>query len=218
MSTGELFNRYRKLILNLWPLGKVWENVSQSDIGDKLVNAFAKEPCRVAERGQDLLVELDPLTADEMLDDWETLLGLPDECTPEFQTIDERREQARAKLADQGGQSAAFFEEIASQLGFPDTVVSDYRSFTVGRSVVSDRLTNDFSVPFLVGQGVVGDVLLNEGWQFYFQVNSPASVVDPFEVGQNTVGEPLVEFGNELLQCTMKKLKPAHTGAFFTFD
>lgn len=215
MSIAALLAGYSSLIKKLLPKGLAWEQVTEAMPG--LYTGIATEFCRIDERGRDLLVELDPLTSVELLTDWETLLGLPDECTPLNLTLAERQQQARSKLSDQGGQSAAFFEARADDLGFPTTVVSDYHPFEVGRSTVGEALTNDFSIPFTVGM-TVGNTLHDWGWRFVFNVNSPATVVEPFRVGQNVVGDRLVEFGNELLECTIKKLKPAHTQPFFTFS
>jgi uncharacterized protein YmfQ (DUF2313 family) len=212
MPAADKILKYSSLVKRLFPLGKAWEDLLDSP----LFSALGVEFARVDDRSKDLLTELDPLTATELIDEWETLLGLPDQCTPEGLTLQDRREQARQKLADQGGQSAPFLESVAEQLGFADTVVSDFRQFYVGRARVGDPLTNDFIDAFTVGESV-GSVLLNVGWLFYFEVNSLASVNDPFEVGIDTVGEPLVEFGNPLLQCTIRKLKPAHAAPFFTF-
>lgn len=212
MSAGETLIKYTNLLKKLFPIGKAWEQIIESD----LVIGMAYEFCRVDDRSKVLLTELDPLTSDELLSDWEALLGLPDECTPEGLTLDERRSQARGKLADQGGQSAQFFMDLAESLGFPDTIVRDYFPFEVGRARVGDPLTNDFHTPFVVGM-TVGSVLDNVGWRFVFEVNALATINDPFEVGIDTVGEPLVEFGNPLLQCTIKKAKPAHAFPFFTY-
>jgi len=215
VTTEECIKKYAGLIKALFPTGKIWETIFETS--EELFRGMAVEFCRVDDRSKELLVELDPLTADELLGDWEALLGLPDECTPEGQSIDERRQQARGKLSSQGGQSANFYEEVAASLGFPDTIVRDFHAFRVGISTVTHPLTNPFENYFRVGENRVGDVLENIGWTFFYEVNAPATINDPFEVGIDTVGEPLVVFGNPLLQCTMKKLKPAHAMPFFTY-
>ena len=97
MATPEVIKKYAGLIRKLFPLGKAWESLLESTLFDGLAVEFG----RVDDRTNELLTELDPLTSNELLSDWETLLGLPDECTPEGQTLQERRDQARAKLADQ---------------------------------------------------------------------------------------------------------------------
>jgi len=212
MPVIEKIIKYTGLLKKLFPVGKAWENI----LDDNLFSGMSVEFARIEDRSIDLLREMDPLTSSEMLKDWESLLGLPDECTPEDQSLSERQSQCRQKLSNQGGQSAAYLEDVSDDLGFEGTVFSDYVPFEVGRAVVGAPLTNNFDISFRVGD-TVGEVIRNSGWRFVFQVNALATINDPFEVGNDTVGDPLVVFGNPLLQCTIKRLKPAHTQAFFTY-
>lgn len=218
MASSEGIKKYTRLIKKLLPLGRAWDDIREDAIN--LFPGLATEFCRVQDRAKDLLDEIDPGTSTDLLEDWEALLGLPDECTPENVDLNERRQQARQKLAAVGGLSAAFYEQIAANLGF-EAFVSDAHPFRVGLSRVGDRLYNPL-VPerdvFKVGTGfAVGDPLVAWKWDFCFIIDVEATVIEPFRVGQNTVGQPLVEFGNELLECTIAKLKPAHTCSFFTF-
>lgn len=180
----------------------------------QLLEALANEFCRVDDRVQDLIRESDPSQTIELLEDWERALGLPDECTPEAADEIERRTQLLQKLTNIGGISAEFYEFLILQLGFEATVTNPL-PFRVGKSVVGDALTNDFEVPFTVGM-TVGEPLLNVGWLYYFNVEIPATAAEVFEVG-DTVGTPLREFSNPLIECTIRRLKPAHAGVTFTF-
>lgn len=217
MPTGQALERYKEALSKLLPLGRAWERIRENALG--FLDAFAPEFCRVEERATDLLKEFDPGTSTELLDDWEQLLGLPDDCTPATIDLNERRAQARQKLAAVGGISATFYEELADSLGF-EAFVSDIRPFRVGISRVGDGLFNPFDPDvdvFRVGRERVGNRLVTHGWVFCFEVNVEATVVEPFRVGENRVGDRLVRFGNEILECTIAKKKPAHTCAFFTF-
>jgi len=207
--------KYTSLIKNLLPQGLAWEQVRLHP----LLAGIAGEFCRVGDRAIQLLKEIDPSQTDELFDDWEAMVGIPDECTPEFRTQQERRDQIIQKLAVQSNLSASFYEEIGAFYGF-DVTVTNHLSFQVGRSTVRDDLTN-YDNPrdvFEAGQDQVGQRLQSPGWLFYFNVDLPASAVESFMVGQNTVGQPLVSFGNDLLQCTYYRLKPAHSGITFTFS
>lgn len=217
MANPSLVEKYRRLLGKLLPLGRAWEQLKEDS--QQILLGLAYEFCRVDERAQDLLQEFDPGTADELLTDWETLLGLPDECSPLAPDLAQRRQQARQKLAALGGTSKEFYEQVAANLGF-DAIVRDYRAFRVGISRVGERLSNPFDPDkdvFRVGRNRVGDQLKIAGWRYIFEVNVEATVIEPFRVGRNRVGDPLVNFGNDILECTMAKLKPAHTGVFFTF-
>lgn len=215
MASSEGIKKYTKLIKKLLPPGRIWDNIREDVIN--LFPGVATEFCRVQDRAKDLLTEFDPGTSTQLLSDWEQLLGLPDECTPENSDLNERRQQARQKLAAVGGLSAPFYEQIAENLGF-DAIVTDAHPFRVGESVAGDYLYNSLEDRDIFKAGfTVGEYLVNWRWDFCFIVNVEATVVQPFEVGNNVVGDPLVTFGNSLLECTIAKLKPAHTCSFFTF-
>jgi len=62
-----------------------------------------------------------------------------------------------------------------------------------------------------------GDQLVSRGWVFYWIVKVPVAELVKFRAGVGRCGDPLVEYGNQLLECTLKKLKPAHTDLFFLF-
>lgn len=211
---GEKIKIYIKVLKRLFPRGVAWEHINEDSVG--LVNSMAIEFCRTDDRAKELLREFDPLTAVELLPDWEALLGLPDECLGEVQDLTQRQLQARQKLAAQGGISAAFLESVAARLGF-NAIITDYVDFRVGMSRVGDRLSNHYDKKFRVGANRVGDQLAATGWRYVFEVNVEATNVTPFRVGINRAGDPLVEFSNPLLECTIYKLKPAHTQPFFTF-
>lgn len=204
-------DRYRRLIKGLFPTGKAWTFAKDSD-QEKTIEAFSFEPCRIEERGFDMLDELDPRTTFEMLDNWERLLKIPDECTPENSdpNLQERRTRILQKLTTGGGQSDAFFILIASQLGYDVSVfdVENFRDFRVGISSVGEPLTNS-TLPN-------GDTS-SAGWAFTFQINGPADLVRYFRVGQSTVGDRLVLVENDTLECVIEKFKPAHTNVLFSF-
>lgn len=213
-SSAAKLEKYKQLLINLFPGGKLWQP-NEQPVFNALLESSAQELCRVDDRNAQMLLEIDPRTTSEAIDQWEAFLGIPDECTSDEQTEDERRTQIIQKLTNIGGLSANFYEFIGLQLGF-EIFVTDFQPFRVGRQVVGDSLSNDFQETFTVGCPV-GEQLTVEGWRTFFEVNMPVTAADVFEVGDNTVGQPLRDFTNELIECTIKKLKPAHTGAFFTF-
>lgn len=214
MAALDTIKKYVQLIKNLLPFGFAWDSIKEDSLN--LFQGIATEFCRVDDRAKDLLVEFDPGTATELLTDWETLLGLPDECSPPETDLIERRVLARQKLAAQGGLSANYLESIADNLGF-DAEITDYLQFRVGRQRVGDPLTNDFDIKFRVGSSRVGEQLRITGWLYVFNVNVLATDVGQFRVGTNRVGDSLRTFENPILECTMFRSKPAHTQPFFTF-
>ncbi len=71
---------YDQLLRALLPPGLAWVAEVGSELA-YLVEALAQELSRVDERGEDLQNEMDPRTATELLDEWEEVAGLPDECS-----------------------------------------------------------------------------------------------------------------------------------------
>jgi len=171
MASVEGIKKFTRLIKGLLPLGRAWETVREDAIN--LFPGLAVEFCRIKDRANDLLTEIDPGTSTELLEDWEQLLGLPDDCTPAITDIVERRTQARQKLASVGGLTSDFYEGVAADLGF-DAIVTDFQAFRVGTSRVSEALTNPFDTNrhrLRVGRGQAGDPLLNGMWNYCFEVN-----------------------------------------------
>lgn len=193
--------RYLGVIKKLLPKGWAWRSAPGSVL-DNLLAAFASEPARLEGRGFDFLKEMDPNQTFEMLDNWERLLGLPDECTPDDElTLARRRLRVLQKLTTGGGQSKSFYRRIANQLGYNIGVfdVENYSAFRVGRSRVGDPLTN------------------TDEWAFAFQIKAPASTIRRFRVGQSVVGERLVLAENVTLECVIRRFAPAHTVPVFSY-
>lgn len=216
---GESLKKYKGLLPSLLPKGRLWNPLEQPNF-KKYLDSLANELCRVDDKVEDLLFQADPRQATidgGLIEEYERLLGLPDECTSEGTTLtlDERRDQITQKLTNIGGLSKTFYEFIGNQLGFTISVDNDV-NFIVGRSTVGQALTNYFNVPFTVGC-TVGEQLLLIGWRYYFSATLPTAAANFFEVGNNTVGDPLVDFSNDLMECTLQKLKPAHSAVFFKF-
>lgn len=196
MATTRLAEQFKNSLRKYFPRGVAWNFDKQSKIG-LLVDALSIEFCRVQERLNQFLIEIDPRQTSELLTDWEASLGLPDECSDLGATVEERRNQVVQKLTNTGGSSAAYYESIAANLGF-DVTVSDFQRFQAGLSQAGDPITN-------------------EDWDYYFQVATPAEVNTTFRAGISTAGDKLVTLGNKTLECTFQKLKPAHTEVLFVF-
>ena len=148
-------------------------------------------------RAQSLLAEMMPNTSTELLTDWERVLGLPDPCVGELTTLQERRAAVVAKYVERGGQSRAYFIEIAARLGY-ETSITEFGLFQVGISAVGDALNGD-------------------DWLYSWLVSAPEETIREFAVGESAVSDPLRSWGNELLECVIRKLKPAHTEVLFNY-
>lgn len=189
-------NKYIELLFNLLPKGVAW-NKNPNSFLSQLMDGISQEMNRVDQKTEALLLEMDPRTSNELLTDWERMLGLPDECTGEAATVQARRNEAYAKLTGIGSTSRQFYIDLAASLGF-EVTITEFRPFRAGLSRAGDRITN-------------GD------WIYAWQVNAPATEYLRFRAGLSFAGEPLVYSGNDTLQCAIDKRKPAHTIVLFAF-
>lgn len=187
---------YQSMLFKLAPDGVAWAKI-KSSVFAKFLDAIAAELERLDGRSDSLIKESDPRTTIELLEDWERVAGLPDDCSYATTTIAQRQEALVAKLTGTGSIRPAFYEELAASLGY-DVEVLEYRPFRAGRSYAGDKLTNDL-------------------WVFAWQVRSAQFTVKNFRAGQSFAGEPLASWGNELLECVLNKLRPAGTKIIFTY-
>lgn len=214
MAGANKLAKYKQLLINLLPLGRLWRPREQP-VFSKVLESTAQELCRVDDRAKQMLIEVDPRTAtdNESLDQWEKALGIPDECTLAGQTEAERQVQAAQKLTNIGGLSKTFYEALTEQLGFTTKVLNTL-PFVAG-SRAGERITNFFDRTFVAGS-LAGTPLREVGWRYYFEVEMPIAAASVFVAG-SLAGEALRTFSNPLIECTIRKLKPAHAGVAFRF-
>lgn len=188
---------YLEQLKTLLPPGQAFPREAGTTL-HSLLDGMSIELARVDARGEALPLEAIPSSSSELLVDWERVAGLPDKCSGVLEeTLQGRKNVLLAKLSSTGGQSAAYFVELAASLGYVVTI-EQFRPFRVGLSSVGDALTN-------------GD------WVFTWRIKAPAVTVTSFRVGQSAVGERLRTWGNDTLECKINQLKPAHTIALFAY-
>lgn len=190
-------DEYRNHLQALLPPGQAFPRDAGTHLAD-LLDGMAQELARIDGRAEHLIAEANPQQSIELLVDWERVAGLPDNCAGTISdTIQGRRAALTAKLAGSGGQSRAYFIELAAALGYTVTI-EEYR-------------------PFRAGMSTAGGVLTNGGWVFTWTVHAPAVTVSSFAAGSASAGESLREWGNDDLECKINQLKPAHTIALFSY-
>jgi uncharacterized protein YmfQ (DUF2313 family) len=189
--------QYKDLLLNLLPPGAAFPREPGTNL-ERVLLGCAEEFSRLESRADTLAIDVNPLDTSELLSDWERAAGLPDKCAGTLETtIQGRRNALAAKLASVGGQSKAYFIEVARQLGYEITI-TEFRPFRAGISRAGDPLTN-------------GD------WIYTWQVNARETTIIDFRAGLSAAGEPLRAWGNDSLECKINQLKPAHTFALFGY-
>src|SRR5262245_26006811 len=190
---------YAQVMADLLPWGWAWARDPESVLM-LTIAGLAVEYSRVHARDCDLLAESYPGTALETLTDWERICGLPDPCTGPLGTIQERRMAVLAKLASRGGQSRQYYIDVAAALGFHITI-------------------QEFK-PFRVGVNRAGDHLAGIEWLFYWRVTSweQNQRIIAFRTGQSVTRERLRTWGNNILECLIRGVAPAHTIVQFAYQ
>lgn len=188
---------YRSLLLALLPQGPIWPRLLGTRLASFL-ESTAAELSRVHNRAADLLEEADPRTAYELLAAWERVVGLPDDCTiAGAETVAERQLRVAQKLAARGGQSRAYYINIAEQLGYPGCSITEFRPFTCN-SLCDDSLDPD-------------------PWRFVWRMDVPQATRIIEMTCEGGCDEPIRVWGDFALECVIDKLKPAHTQVLFSY-
>jgi uncharacterized protein YmfQ (DUF2313 family) len=179
----------------LLPPGAAWPREADATL-TALLSAWAEELARVDARASDLVEEADPRTTFELLPDWERVAGVPAPCLEGLdQTVQQRRNALVGQLTALGGASRAYFIGVAAALGF-EIAITEFRPHTVNDDVEAE--------------------ILGDSWAFAWRVNSAEAPVIELVVTDD-VEQPLAAWGNDLLECALGRLKPAHTVLLFTY-
>jgi uncharacterized protein YmfQ (DUF2313 family) len=190
-------DQYVEALKNLMPRGAAWPRELATGF-HKLFQAMAEEMFRYEGRiGTNLINEADPNTALEMLTDWERLVGIPDGVFGQVVSVNVRRGQVVFKLTARGGQSRAYFIELAASLGY-DIAITEFR-------------------PFVAGRSVAGEPLYNGDWLFTWKITTADSSTDRFLAGRSTAGEPLSSSSRSILEGAILRAAPAHTIVQFEY-
>lgn len=177
------------------PRGRVWprdSDASQTATLGTLTPCFA----RLNARANNLLVDAFPASTFELLPEWEATLGLPDPCAGEAPTTQQRVAQVVSRLTSTGGQSISYFTAVAAALGYPITITQ--------------------FVPSRFGKAF-GTLFGGTAWAFAWQVNAPTFTINSLQFG-GSFGTPFATWGNNVLQCELERLSPAHTTVLFDYS
>ena len=187
---------YVSLLVGLMPGGPAWGGQDDAD----LVAAWAEELARLDARVDVLIEQVDPRTADELLGDWERVLGLPDKCTSNLGlSIADRQRLAWAKLTEKGGQSRAYFIALAARYGEPGVTISEFRQMNC----------NDDC----------NDALYSQADEFTWRVNVPHPALNVHVMNCNDdCNDALQTYAASLAECPITERKPAHTTVIFAYQ
>lgn len=188
---------YTQALMSLLPRGRAWAKETTSVMYTSL-SFIGATYARLNIRSANLLVDAFPKTTVELLPEWESALGLPDPCLGPAPTLQERRGQVVARFANVGGQSVIYITQFAANLGY-DISIKQF-------------------APFRCGESRCGDQLGGEEWFFTWSIQSALNEIKYFRTGQSTAGEPLRKWSNEVLECEIINIAPAHTHVLFEYS
>jgi len=191
-----LIDKYRYLVLQLFPHGKAW-NRDSTGMLYQIAEGLGVEASRIDEALIQLVEDADPRTTTQLLDEWESLVKIPDECQEKAAAIEDRRRDVLRKLTNRGGASLQFFVDLAEGIGYTVTV------------------NNCF--PFRAGVNRAGDRLFGDLWRFWFQVQAADFDLRVFRAGEGRAGDRLRTFRNDELECVIRRSAPAHTKVQFLY-
>ena len=144
---------YAQALWQLLPPGQALDR--ESPELNKLVTGLSAEWPRVELSAARIAAEVNPLSTVGFLPEWEAFAGLPDNCANTLdETLQGRRAALVAKVASTGGQSLAYYEDVARALGYIVTctntaapyvwqvnaAATTVQPFRAGRSRAGERL------------------------------------------------------------------------------
>jgi uncharacterized protein YmfQ (DUF2313 family) len=179
----------------LLPRGRVWQR-GWGTIQAAHLLTLMPTWARLHVRAGEVIGETFPCTvAAEMLPEWEATLGLPD-CEP-LDTVQQRQAAVCAKFALRGGQSVAYFIELAAAHGYA-IEIEQHSAFRVDINRADEPL-------------------YDVAWDYAWTVTAAIDTVIYFRTDESHADEPLATWGNAQLECLIEKYAPAHTVPMFQY-
>lgn len=181
----------------LLPGGWAWPDGPDSGIA-ALLAPHANALSRLEGAADALLEQTDPRAADELLPDYERVLG-PDPAGryAVWRALDERRRIAYQRWTGIGGQSIAFFVALAASLGVAISIAERQRS--------------------QCGRARCGQVLAPSPAQFVWIVTLPTARVVNARCGAARAGQSIGAFTASLIEGVIRWAQPSHTIVVFSY-
>lgn len=184
-------------LVSLLPVGLAWSrDVTSTQYAT--IRAIGTSFARSDTDAQTLLSGGFPATALMMLPEWESTLGLPDDCAiSEIGSIRDRQRAVTSKLISTGGLNRAYYISVAAALGY-EVFILQFR-------------------PAMCGMSVCGELINGEEWPFTWKIAVPGSTVRNAYAGQTYCGDLLASWGNKNLECALNKIAPSHINIIYVY-
>ena len=163
----------------------------------KILLGLASEFVRFRDKANLIYNEYNPKSTTDFITEWETQVGIPDDCFNNTGTLEERGINILLKLAGINTTTTEQFKNIASILGYNISV-----------STGIDTSVFPLQLPF---------ILID-------QVEAPFTIVITLPASEQADGLPLelpftlTSETPEILQCLFNKIKPAHCNIIFRYS
>lgn len=191
--------QYRNQLRSLLPSGPAWELERLPEL-DQVLQGVAAELARLDARAVDLINEMDPSGVSELVPDWEAVMNLPDPCLGPNPAFEDRRLAVRRRLLEVGGQSRAYFIEIAVSQGYPDATITEHRAPRMGRSRFGSARFGTWNA------------------QFMWTLNTGGRQRQGRRFGVSYWGERFGANPGDPLECSVRRPAPAHTVVHINYD
>ncbi|MDM1710627.1 DUF2313 domain-containing protein [Pseudomonas sp. 165] len=176
----------------LLPPGPAWDREFNPGI-DQLLQAAAEELAREDLRAVALLAESEPATVRELVPDWERVMSLPDPCMGDSPSFQDRQLAVRRRLLEVGGQTPAYFVDLAFTLGYRQARVVEHRAPRFGRSRFGSARFGTW------------------GAQFMWTLETGPRQAAGSRFGFSHWGQAFGGASNGALECLISRSAPAHT-------
>lgn len=206
---------YAQAMMRLLPRGQAWPRSIESTLA-MTIEGLADYWGFVDSRAADLLeIESDPRTTVELLPDWERNWGLPDPCFPAATSIPERQKMLVMYMTMLGGQSRAWFQQVAGFTGY-ELTIGEWAPFMCGVSECGDtRFEYDDT-------GLYRWYIGPPENRYYWYINADQAVLEWFRCGtsysQCGVHPHLKIVLSSPIECLLDRWKPAHTEIVFDYS
>lgn len=191
-------NDYAGALGALLPTGRAWPRLQRA-VQAAVLRALGSAFQRSDTDAQNLITGSFPSTATLMLPEWESSLGLPDDCAiGESAGVSDRQRAVVAKLISSGGLNRDYYIRVAAALGYTITI-TQFR-------------------PAMCGMSVCGDALNGDEWPFTWRINAPETTIKYSLAGASYCGDPLASWGNKQLECYLSKIAPSHLNILFSYS
>ncbi|RMQ98463.1 putative Tail protein [Pseudomonas savastanoi pv. glycinea] len=199
MASLRTAGQYAEQLRALLPAGPAWDSEQVPEV-DQVITGLSLEFARIDLRAFDLLNEMDPNSVSELVPDWEQVMGLPDPCLGLNPSFEDRRLSVRQRLVAVGGQTPAFYVDIAISQGYPDATVTEYRTPRMGRSRFGVAHFGTWSV------------------QFMWKLNTGGRKRQGRRFGASYWGERFGVNPGTAIECLIRRAAPAHTVEHINYE